>query len=485
MTVRTDTRHETHRGRIADHELPSVSVLIPTYNFAPYIARSIESTLAQDYPAGKLEVIVVDDGSEDGTSEIAARYEDDITYIRKENGGVVSTLNRLIAESTGELLCIQSGDDVSFPGRLRTQASAFVGRPDLGLHYCDMALIDADDGMLHPSWFAWLPLTPERGHNLPSVLIGNLAAGGSMMLNRSFLDAFYPIPASAGVEDWWITVRVSEVAEIDYTDRALYGYRRHEANLSLGARTGEERLLRHELGLLPFRRWLATQARCPTATAAHWTRVLSELLDKAHLVAAGGHELRSILTVDDADRSAAGAAMESAVLAWARGRRTEAVRAAVAAFGYDPFDGERVAAATALLAMANAAAHDRPFAAREFVTLTLGTHLLAAPDLLDSYGTMFHTAGSASLVILVEESDIERLVKLVESCGLGGDEGPDLVAMPTAPADQRTLDACLPFANAVLSAADGRAARGARLVGETFSMSGLFELYAASLRPRP
>ena len=73
------------------HELPLVSVVIPNYNYAQYLSDAIESVLKQTYQ--NIEIIVVDDGSTDNSREIASRYLDRITLVRKENGGVSSARN--------------------------------------------------------------------------------------------------------------------------------------------------------------------------------------------------------------------------------------------------------------------------------------------------------------------------------------------------------------------------------------------------------
>ena len=67
--------------------VPKVSCLIAAYNVERWIARSIESALAVDWPAGRLEVIVINDGSTDGTEAAIAPYRDRIRYVEKENGG--------------------------------------------------------------------------------------------------------------------------------------------------------------------------------------------------------------------------------------------------------------------------------------------------------------------------------------------------------------------------------------------------------------
>src|SRR5260370_22053128 len=73
--------------------LPVISVVITTYNYGRFVEECIDSVLAQDYPSDRVEVIVVDDGSTDGTAERVKRYGTRIEYLRKENGGQASAIH--------------------------------------------------------------------------------------------------------------------------------------------------------------------------------------------------------------------------------------------------------------------------------------------------------------------------------------------------------------------------------------------------------
>ena len=70
-----------------DAAMPSVTILINTYNYARFIGRAIESALQQDYTGPRPEILVVDDGSTDDTAAVARRYAPRVLYIAKENGG--------------------------------------------------------------------------------------------------------------------------------------------------------------------------------------------------------------------------------------------------------------------------------------------------------------------------------------------------------------------------------------------------------------
>lgn len=89
---------------------PLVSVVIPTFNNAAMVGKAVESALAQTYP--NVEVIVVDDGSEDDTSGALSAYQGKIEYIRKPNGGAGSARNAGVRASSGEWVGFLDDDDL-------------------------------------------------------------------------------------------------------------------------------------------------------------------------------------------------------------------------------------------------------------------------------------------------------------------------------------------------------------------------------------
>ena len=95
---------------------PLISVVVPAYNIAPYVEKSIASIIAQTYR--NMEIIIVDDGSRDETGRILddlAEKDSRIRVIHKENGGVTSARLRGIAEATGEWIGFVDGDDYIEP----------------------------------------------------------------------------------------------------------------------------------------------------------------------------------------------------------------------------------------------------------------------------------------------------------------------------------------------------------------------------------
>lgn len=105
---------------------PKVSIIIPVYNGSNYLKEAIDSALNQTYH--NIEVIVVNDGSDDGnlTRKIAQSYDDKIVYFEKENGGVASALNLGIEKMTGEYFSWLSHDDIYLPDKILKEVEALV-----------------------------------------------------------------------------------------------------------------------------------------------------------------------------------------------------------------------------------------------------------------------------------------------------------------------------------------------------------------------
>jgi len=98
---------------------PKVSIIIPVYNGSNYVKEAIDSAIAQTYK--NIEIIVVNDGSTDNSSEIIKSYGDKVKYFYKENGGVSTALNLGISKMTGQYFSWLSHDDRYYPNKIETQ----------------------------------------------------------------------------------------------------------------------------------------------------------------------------------------------------------------------------------------------------------------------------------------------------------------------------------------------------------------------------
>jgi GT2 family glycosyltransferase len=115
-----------------------VSVVIPTFDRAELVLEAVQSVVDQTYP--DVEVLVVDDGSTDGTeAAVRGRFGADarVRFFRKENGGAASARNHGIERATGSLIALLDSDDRQLHGHLARQAAALEGAPGADLAVCD------------------------------------------------------------------------------------------------------------------------------------------------------------------------------------------------------------------------------------------------------------------------------------------------------------------------------------------------------------
>lgn len=120
---------------------PTFSVVIPAYNAADTIQSAVGSVLAQTH--GDLEVVVVDDGSDDGTGEIVRGLKDErVKLVAQPNGGTAVALNTAIAHSRGAFISILGADDLFLPTYLEVMERTLAAAPHAGFAYCDAWIFD-------------------------------------------------------------------------------------------------------------------------------------------------------------------------------------------------------------------------------------------------------------------------------------------------------------------------------------------------------
>lgn len=124
-----------------------VSVIIPTYNRKAYVCQAIDSALAQTY--ADCEIIVVDDGSTDGTGKaLQERYGERIRYIYQNNRGEAAARNEAIRHSRGQCIALLDSDDLWEPTKLEEQVELLKYRDEVGLVSCHALRIDADGNLV-------------------------------------------------------------------------------------------------------------------------------------------------------------------------------------------------------------------------------------------------------------------------------------------------------------------------------------------------
>jgi glycosyltransferase involved in cell wall biosynthesis len=110
---------------------PLISCIVPVYNGERYVAAALDSILAQTYRP--LEILVVDDGSTDGTREMIASYGERVRYFQQRHAGPGSARNLGVSQARGEFVAFLDADDLWHPEKLARQMARFEARPELDL----------------------------------------------------------------------------------------------------------------------------------------------------------------------------------------------------------------------------------------------------------------------------------------------------------------------------------------------------------------
>jgi glycosyltransferase involved in cell wall biosynthesis len=113
-------------------QLPQITIVTPSFNQAKYLPETIESILNQDYP--RLEYIIIDGGSTDGSVEIIKKYQSHLSYwVREKDSGQSEAINKGFSKATGDLFNWINSDDILFPGALCRIAEAYIKNPNAAL----------------------------------------------------------------------------------------------------------------------------------------------------------------------------------------------------------------------------------------------------------------------------------------------------------------------------------------------------------------
>jgi glycosyltransferase involved in cell wall biosynthesis len=160
---------------------PLVSVIIPAHNSGVHLKPTLESVLAQEHRP--LEVVVVDDGSTDGTADVAESFGPPVVVVRQACGGHPAARNAGIRASSGEFLAFVDHDDLWSPGRLSAQLACFDEDPSLDLVFGHIRNFFSEE--LTPEERAVLrtPMEP-----LPGLLQGAMVARRASFLRVGFFD---------------------------------------------------------------------------------------------------------------------------------------------------------------------------------------------------------------------------------------------------------------------------------------------------------
>ncbi len=219
---------------------PIISIIMPVYNGAKYLASAIESALAQTWPA--IQLILVNDCSTDNSAEIIQRYLPDprITYLTNAaNSGVATSRNIALKHATGTFISFHDQDDLWLPNKLELQIAALQKYPDVGLLHTRYARIDTE-GALLPEYCT---LGPEAfGNDAAEIVVGNVFEEIFISNDIQPLTSIIPKkildevgwfnPDLPGVDDYELWLRIARRYPVAHLQTITGFWRQHAAQQS-------------------------------------------------------------------------------------------------------------------------------------------------------------------------------------------------------------------------------------------------------------
>lgn len=212
--------------------MPSVTVVIPSYNHAPFIERAMRSVYSQSLRPKRL--IVIDDGSKDESAGIIeTMLEDhdppfDFAFFVRENRGLCAVLNEGLAMADTEYFAYLGSDDIWLPDFLKEQCNLLESRPDAVLAFGHAYLIDEQDNIIDrtDNWTEF-----ADGDMLPLLLRGVIFSSPTVVYRTAALKA-YGWNEDAQLEDYELYLKLSGGGEFARNEKILSAWRQHESNTS-------------------------------------------------------------------------------------------------------------------------------------------------------------------------------------------------------------------------------------------------------------
>lgn len=203
-----------------------ISVVIPAWNASRHIGEAVESVLSQSVPPD--EVVIVDDGSTDHTSECVRTFGSRVTLIAQANAGAAAARNRGIAAARGEAIALLDADDLMAPRRLELQRAVLASDPNCAIVLGKQLTFRSEQERLALDTGTVDPSTVRPGY-VPS----------AAMIRASAFDLVGPFDTALRIGDFldWITRAKSRGAPIKAIEQVVAYRRLHEGSLSRSAGT--------------------------------------------------------------------------------------------------------------------------------------------------------------------------------------------------------------------------------------------------------
>jgi glycosyltransferase involved in cell wall biosynthesis len=228
---------------------PSVSIIIPLYNAAAFLSRTLDSILAQTLPSW--ECVIVDDGSSDASPAVAASYvarDQRFRLLRQANAGVAAARNAGFAHCHphSSFVVFMDNDDLFMPDALEALRAAIAPQDTTVGSHAVADMIDSSDNPLCPAAFAsylrarqkvsqglLVPCEPDDPTTLDVVVASPIYPPGIVMIKKSELRAAGPFNTRLrGTSDLDMLIRLARFGQFNFLDKIVVKYRRHQNNES-------------------------------------------------------------------------------------------------------------------------------------------------------------------------------------------------------------------------------------------------------------
>lgn len=240
LTERAKKELPQYSEKEALERYPMISVVIPSYNHEHFIAQAIESVLHQSYP--NIELIVIDDGSQDGSVDVIRSYQDQrLTCIIQENAGAHQAINRGLQMAKGDYLAILNSDDSYLPRRFERMMTEMKKHDNVAFACSYIQVIDSEGNVLgiKEGWHnmdSWLVPHPELSYKSSDDFDRNLimtnftATTSNFLFSKSLYQKIGGMRNLRYVHDWDFALRAAQVANCMIVDQPLMRYRVHGTN---------------------------------------------------------------------------------------------------------------------------------------------------------------------------------------------------------------------------------------------------------------
>jgi glycosyltransferase involved in cell wall biosynthesis len=219
---------------------PEIAVIMPVLNGQKYIGEAVESIAAQTFQ--NFELIVVNDGSTDGTCDQLERFRGriDLKCIHHSSPqGIARSVNDGIQKASGKFIAFLDHDDLWLPDFLQTQLAHLEQHPDVGMVHSDFQTIDTNGSIIEASVAKCRERQRVSGFVFANLFMESFIVGNSVLIRKECFDRLGGFDETLRIGDYHMWLRVARHYKIDYTPKVLTKYRQHQTQDSRSYATGD------------------------------------------------------------------------------------------------------------------------------------------------------------------------------------------------------------------------------------------------------